>query len=64
MRLTTTMRQLAADCLVFAAGQSFVKSSVRFYGLIDMWAGRSQTAGGGPAAAVVNSGGMQMSYGG
>jgi len=62
MTLNIKVRHLAAACIALAAGQACAQSSVRFYGLVDMWAGRSQTAGGGAATTVINSGGMQTSY--
>jgi predicted porin len=48
--------------LAGAAGAASAQSSVQVYGVLDMWAGRSETSAGGPASSVVNSGGLQTSY--
>lgn len=44
------------------SAQSSAQSSVQMYGVLDMWAGRAETSAGGPAATVVNSGGLQTSF--
>jgi predicted porin len=51
-----------ALCLASLAGAAPAQTSTQLYGLLDMWAGRSQTSAGGPASTVVNSGGMQTSF--
>lgn len=50
-----------ALCLGLPVQQASAQES-RFYGVLDMWAGRSETSAGGPASTVVNSGGMQTSF--
>jgi predicted porin len=51
-----------ALCLGGLAGAASAQTGTQPYGLLDMWAGRSETSAGGPAATVVNSGGMQTSF--
>lgn len=55
-------KPLAVALLLAAAGAASAQSSVQMYGVLDMWAGRSETSAGGPASSVVNSGGLQTSY--
>lgn len=52
---------LAAAALVLA-GDVCAQSSAQVYGVLDMWGGRSEISGAGPAVTAINSGGMQTSY--
>jgi predicted porin len=50
-----------AVTVVLARG-ACAQSAVQVYGVLDVWAGRSETSAGGPAATVVGNGGMQTSF--
>ncbi len=56
---------LAAVALTGLAGltaTATAQSAVQMYGVLDVWAGRSQTTAAGPATQVANSGGLQTSF--
>ncbi|MYN43201.1 porin [Duganella sp. FT109W] len=53
---------IPAALALLLSGAASAQSSVQVYGVLDMWAGRSETSAGGPASSVVNSGGLQTSY--
>nr|WP_315250837.1 porin [uncultured Duganella sp.] len=48
--------------LALAAAHAQAQSAPQLYGVLDVWAGRSQISGAGPAALSANSGGMQTSF--
>lgn len=56
------LRATALAVAMAGAGGAQAQSSTQIYGVLDMWAGRSQTSAGGPAVTVLNSGGMQTSF--
>lgn len=53
---------IVATLLVTVAGTAAAQSSVQMYGVLDVWAGRSESSGSGPATRVANSGGLQTSF--
>jgi predicted porin len=50
-----------AAAVVLARG-ACAQSAVQVYGVLDVWAGRSETSAGGPATTMVGNGGMQTSF--
>jgi predicted porin len=63
MKSTRVLTRCAsAFCLAGVAGIASAQTTTQLYGLLDMWAGRSETSAGGPASTMVNSGGMQTSF--
>ena len=50
-----------AVTVVLARG-ACAQSAVQVYGVLDVWAGRSETSAGGPATTMVGNGGMQTSF--
>jgi predicted porin len=58
-RIVKTVVLAAAVVLAHGAG---AQSAVQVYGVLDVWAGRSETSAGGPATTMVGNGGMQTSF--
>lgn len=56
---------MVAQPLVLAfcvANGAHAQSTMQMYGVLDVWAGRSEISASEPAGTVVNNGGMQTSY--
>ena len=53
---------LPACLALLASSVAHAQAGTQLYGVADLWAGRSATAGGGPAQRVLNSGGLTTSY--
>jgi predicted porin len=60
MKRIGRMTVLAAALVL--ARSACAQSSVQVYGVLDVWAGRSETSAGGPASTMVGNGGMQTSF--